>query len=590
MFDVIFGWRKASKCKKLLRRVQCRLKLLKNKRSSILRHSRDDVAQLLRFGYDHNAFDRVEYIIKDESMLAVYDLLEAFCEFIIINLPYIRKHRDCPNDINEAVSTLVFASARCGDLPELRKLRNLFGKRYGHKTTKIALELLPGNLVNQTIKENLTMGSVTDDAKYKLMDEIDRSIQVEPLALEYTSEWQQLGTTTPESHSLTKLQESHSHDSEMIPESSTDGMHSAYGDFDLQASNFSKDERNEEGNKSPLAPDYLNQSFLAERNKEGSIYEDSTSEILSDQKPEKIVYLDDIEEFKYPIWKDGNSIQDQRLFLFKSSDSARKKSEVRYDGDIELYSSVDKKVSSRSYVKNRKADGNKWRKRLHSGENRNANDVESAIYYGNFMNPNHKPNDRRDHPKKMQKKDSLKLFITSDQHSENIVNNCSLEDPCYLCIGNDKEDSESPPLQHKRRMAAAEHTSGLYNSSSPCNGVTIAKPGTVHKEVMCMHHLPDKQTSQVEQEAKSVSTLISQKETPHFYLRAITLPPKRPKDYQTDSILRSNSFPFQQPADHWRNALRSPRSHPKLPDYDELAAHFMTLKKATLQKQLQRRK
>lgn len=59
--------------------------------------------------------------------------------------------RDCPNDINEAVSTLVFASARCGDLPELRKLRNLFGKRYGHKTTKIALELLPGNLVNQTV-------------------------------------------------------------------------------------------------------------------------------------------------------------------------------------------------------------------------------------------------------------------------------------------------------------------------------------------------------------------------------------------------------------------------------------------------------
>lgn len=62
-----------------------------------------------------------------------------------------RVFRDCPNDINEAVSTLVFASARCGDLPELRKLRNLFGKRYGQKNTKIALELLPGNLVNQTV-------------------------------------------------------------------------------------------------------------------------------------------------------------------------------------------------------------------------------------------------------------------------------------------------------------------------------------------------------------------------------------------------------------------------------------------------------
>lgn len=434
------------------------------------------------------------------------------------------------------------------------------------------------------------MRSVTDDAKHKLMDEIASSLQVKPLALEYNSEWQQLETTNPESHSLTQLQESQSSDSGTIPESGTYGRQSEYGDSELQDSNVSKDEENEEGNKSPLAPEYSKQTFLTDRHKEGGIYEDSTSEILSDQKPEIIVYLDDIEEFKYPICKDGNSIQDQRLFLFKSSNSARKISEVRYEGDIELYSSVDKKASSRSYMRNRKADGNKWRKRVHSGENIKSNDVESAIYYGILLNPNHKPYDRRDHPKKMQKKDSPKSFITSDQHSENIMNNCSLENPCYLCIGNDNEDSESPPLQHKRRIAAVEHSRGLYNNPSACNGVTIAKPGRVHKEKMCIDHLPDKQTSQVEQEAKSVSNLISPKETPQFYLRAITLPPKRPKDDQADAILRSNSFPFKQPADHWSNTPRSPRIHPNLPDYDELAEHFITLKKAALQKQHQRRK
>ncbi|XP_074364825.1 uncharacterized protein LOC141705849 [Apium graveolens] len=587
MLEVIFGWRKASKCKKLLRRVQCRLKLLKNKRSSILRHSRDDVAQLLRFGYDQNAFTRIENIIKDESMLAVYDLLEAFCEFIIINLPYIRKHRDCPNDIKEAVSTLVFASARCGDLPELRKLRNLFGKRYGQKNTKIALELLPGNLVNQTIKENLSMSSVTDDAKYKLMDEIASSLQVKPLALEYNSEWQQLETTNPESHSLTQLQESQSSDSETIPESGIYGRQSEYGGSELQALNVSKDEENEEGIKSPLVPYYSKQTFLTDGHK-GRIYEDSTSEILSDQKPEKIVYLDDIEEFKYPTCKDENSIQDQRLFLFKSSNSARKKSEVWYEGDAELYSSVsvDKKTSSRSYMKNRKADGNKWRKRLHSWENRKANDVESAIYYGFFVNPNHQPYDRRDHPKKMQKKDSQKSFSTSDQHFESIVNNCSLENPCYICIGTDKEDSECPPLQHKRRIAAVERSPGLYNNPSSCNGVTIAKPRTLHNEKMCIDLLPGKQSCQAEKKTKGVSTLISQKETQQFYLRSITLPPKRPKEDQADGILRSNSFPFKQPADHWSNA---PRIHPNLPDYDELAEHFITLKKAALQKQHQKK-
>lgn len=39
-------------------------------------------------------------------MLEVYDLLEPFCEVIILILPYIQKQRDCPNDINKAASLL----------------------------------------------------------------------------------------------------------------------------------------------------------------------------------------------------------------------------------------------------------------------------------------------------------------------------------------------------------------------------------------------------------------------------------------------------------------------------------------------------
>ncbi|GFZ05696.1 Ist1p [Actinidia rufa] len=94
--------------KKLIRHVQCRIKLLKNKRCSIVRQLRDDVAQLLTHGHEQSAFDRVDQLFMDESIVAVYDLLDHFCEFIIIHLSYIRKHKDCPNDINEAVSTLIF--------------------------------------------------------------------------------------------------------------------------------------------------------------------------------------------------------------------------------------------------------------------------------------------------------------------------------------------------------------------------------------------------------------------------------------------------------------------------------------------------
>lgn len=67
--------------KKLLRKVQCRLKLLKNKRSSILRNSRDDVAQLLRFGYDQNAFDRV-HICNNLLFQFVYESLFIYDCFL----------------------------------------------------------------------------------------------------------------------------------------------------------------------------------------------------------------------------------------------------------------------------------------------------------------------------------------------------------------------------------------------------------------------------------------------------------------------------------------------------------------------------
>ncbi|KAJ4981213.1 hypothetical protein NE237_032050 [Protea cynaroides] len=179
MLDILFGWRKASKCKKLIRHVQCRLKLLKNKRGSITRQLREDVAQLLKLGQEQSAFSRVEQLFKDQTLLSAYDLLDHFCEFITIQLPYIRRHRECPNDINEAVSSLIFAAARCGDLPELQTLRKLFGERYGHKFSITAAELLVGNLVDCQIIEKLTIKSVPDDVKLGLLDEITREYSIQ---------------------------------------------------------------------------------------------------------------------------------------------------------------------------------------------------------------------------------------------------------------------------------------------------------------------------------------------------------------------------------------------------------------------------
>ncbi|GFP78794.1 hypothetical protein PHJA_000022900 [Phtheirospermum japonicum] len=252
----------------------------------------------------------VEQIIMDESMVQLYDLLDQFCQFIIFNLPYIRKHRDCPNDINEAASTLIFSSARFGELPELMSLRKLFGDRYGQRFIITALELRPGNLVSpqvafkilsrvfaragpgraitfqaqetgmsilsgtnnrlgpalhlgrlarpgQAIRENLYIKKVSDDLKYKVLAEITSSyIQQGPLLLEYKENYE----ITPEELEL------------------------------------------------------FNGTAEAPR--------------------KNIIYLDDIEEFVSPLSKDEN-FQDQRLFVFKSLGMNPLNEKADYEGNIE---------------------------------------------------------------------------------------------------------------------------------------------------------------------------------------------------------------------------------------------------------------
>lgn len=45
--------------KKLIKQVQCRLKLLKNKKSVIAKQLREDVMELIKNGYEQTAFNRV---------------------------------------------------------------------------------------------------------------------------------------------------------------------------------------------------------------------------------------------------------------------------------------------------------------------------------------------------------------------------------------------------------------------------------------------------------------------------------------------------------------------------------------------------
>lgn len=54
-------------------------------------------------------------------------------------------------DLKEAVSSLIFASPRCADLPELLQIRGLFTSKYGKEFVATAAELRPDCGVNRRV-------------------------------------------------------------------------------------------------------------------------------------------------------------------------------------------------------------------------------------------------------------------------------------------------------------------------------------------------------------------------------------------------------------------------------------------------------
>ncbi|KAH9307337.1 hypothetical protein KI387_035248, partial [Taxus chinensis] len=156
-----------------------RIKLLRNKRDMQLKQMRRDLSLLLQSGQDPSARIRVEHIIREQNIMAAYDIIELFCELIVARLPIIVSQSKCPVDLREALSSLIFAAPRCADIPELQDIRDLFGAKYGKEFVAAAAELRPDCGVNRTIIEKLSVKTPNGEVKLKLMKEIAKEYQVD---------------------------------------------------------------------------------------------------------------------------------------------------------------------------------------------------------------------------------------------------------------------------------------------------------------------------------------------------------------------------------------------------------------------------
>ncbi|XP_020105873.1 uncharacterized protein LOC109722289 isoform X1 [Ananas comosus] len=177
---------KPDKCKTSLRLAVARLKLLRNKREVQIKQMRRELAQLLETGQDQTARIRVEHVIREEKTMSAYDLISVYCELIMARMPMIESQKNCPIDLKEAIASIVFASPRCADVPELMDIRKHFSAKYGKEFVTAALEVRPQCGVSHLVVEKLSARAPDIETKLKILTAVaeEHNVKWEPKVIE----------------------------------------------------------------------------------------------------------------------------------------------------------------------------------------------------------------------------------------------------------------------------------------------------------------------------------------------------------------------------------------------------------------------
>ncbi|KAJ6812950.1 IST1-like protein [Iris pallida] len=169
----------SSRCKTEAKLASARIKLLRNKREAQVRQMRRDIAMLISSAQQDTARIRVEHVIREQNIMAANEIIELFCELIVVRLPIIAKQRDCPADLKEGISSLIYAAPRCSEIPELYRMSDIFKKKYGEDFVTAASDLRPESGVNRLLIEKLSVRKPAGEIKLKVMKEIAKEYQIE---------------------------------------------------------------------------------------------------------------------------------------------------------------------------------------------------------------------------------------------------------------------------------------------------------------------------------------------------------------------------------------------------------------------------
>eukprot|EP00818_Percolomonas_sp_WS_P006398 CAMPEP_0117451008 /NCGR_PEP_ID=MMETSP0759-20121206/8776_1 /TAXON_ID=63605 /ORGANISM="Percolomonas cosmopolitus, Strain WS" /LENGTH=399 /DNA_ID=CAMNT_0005243575 /DNA_START=99 /DNA_END=1298 /DNA_ORIENTATION=+ len=128
-----------NKLKSRLKMAQTRINLLRNKTTNSIKIQKRQVANLLQSEKDESARIKVENIIRDDYVLEALDILQLFCDLVLTRVALIAESKDCPHDMKESISTLIYAAPRV-QIDELMEIREQFKAKFGKDFVQKAMD------------------------------------------------------------------------------------------------------------------------------------------------------------------------------------------------------------------------------------------------------------------------------------------------------------------------------------------------------------------------------------------------------------------------------------------------------------------
>ncbi|KAI5432453.1 uncharacterized protein LOC127128763 [Lathyrus oleraceus] len=159
----------ASKLKSITLLAISRIAILKNHRKARASYAHNDISQLLKLGYHDQALIRVEHWIVEQNMLDAFVIIEDFCNVLREKAHILENNKECPIDLKEATCSLIFASSRCGNFPELHKIQEIMTSKFGKEFADQSIKLHKNNGVNSKMIQRLSSRYITMEIKMNAM-------------------------------------------------------------------------------------------------------------------------------------------------------------------------------------------------------------------------------------------------------------------------------------------------------------------------------------------------------------------------------------------------------------------------------------